>query len=113
MSCGPGDGVAQFDVYLNPSPRSREEIPFVVDIQSDLLADLHTRLVVPLSRTGVHLTQAPRRLVPLFTIEGEPLALQPHLAAAMDVRLLRRPVASLAGHDGEVRDALGAVLSGI
>lgn len=76
MNCGPGDDVAQFDVYLNPSPRSREEIPFVVDIQSDLLADLNARL-------------------------------------AIDARLLRRPVASLAGHDGEVRDALDAVLSGI
>ena len=27
----------QFDVYQNPSPRMREQYPFVVDIQSDLL----------------------------------------------------------------------------
>ena len=57
-NCAPGDGVAQYDIYPNPSARSRDEIPYVVDVQSDLLAELRTRLVMPLSRTGASLSRA-------------------------------------------------------
>ena len=35
----------QYDVYPNPSPRMRDVYPFVIDIQSDLLAALATRMV--------------------------------------------------------------------
>jgi toxin CcdB len=105
--------MAQYDVYPNPSPASREVVPFVVDVQSDLLSDLRTRLVMPLTRVGVALKHPPRRLTPQFTVQGERLALSPFQAAGLDARLLRKPVASLAVHAGEIRDALDAVVSGI
>ena len=105
--------MAQYDVYPNPSPRSREWVPYVVDVQSDMLSALRTRLVMPLTRVGVDLDQAPRRLAPVFTIAGERLALQPQTAAGLDARLLKQPVASLLAHAGEIRDALDAVLSGV
>ena len=76
--------VAQYDVYPNPSARSRDEVPFIVDIQSELLSDLRTRLVMPLSPTGATLTQAPRRLAPTFVVEGQLLALQPQVAAGIE-----------------------------
>jgi toxin CcdB len=105
--------MAQYDVYPNPSPRSREEVPYLVDVQSDLLADLRTRLVMPLAHTGAKLTQAPRRLSPTFVVEGQLLALQPHLAAGIEARMLKKPVSSLAAHAIDLRDALDAVLSGV
>ena len=37
----------QYDVYPNPSPRLREVYPYVVDVQSDLLKALATRMVIP------------------------------------------------------------------
>ncbi|MGN8083795.1 CcdB family protein [Variovorax atrisoli] len=39
--------MAQFDVYANPSKTQRGEIPWVVDIQSEILNELPTRLVMP------------------------------------------------------------------
>jgi toxin CcdB len=105
--------VAQYDVFPNPSPRSREWVPYVVDVQSDLLSALRTRLVMPLTRVAVDIDSAPRRLAPLFIIQGERLALQPQTAAGVDSRLLRKPVASLAAQAGEIRDALDAVISGV
>jgi hypothetical protein len=36
--------MAQFDVHRNPEPATRDRVPYVVDLQSDLLADLQTRL---------------------------------------------------------------------
>lgn len=105
--------MAQYDVYINPSAASRERVPYVVDIQSDLLADLRTRLVMPLTRVGVELKQTPRRLAPLLVVEGERLLAQPQLTAGLELRHLKKPVTSLAGHAGELRDALDAVISGI
>ena len=103
--------MAQYDVYANPNARSREQVPFVVDIQSDLLSAMRTRLVMPLTRVAVDLPLPPRRLSPQFTVDGERLALAPQATAGMDGRLLKQPVASLAAHAGEIRDALGAVIS--
>jgi hypothetical protein len=35
----------QFDIFENPSPRMRDAYPYVVDVQSDLLSSLATRMV--------------------------------------------------------------------
>jgi len=40
--------MAQFDVYANQNPKTNEEIPFLLDIQNNLLKNLSTRVVVPL-----------------------------------------------------------------
>lgn len=105
--------MSQYDVYANPSPRSRDRVPYVVDVQSDLLSALPTRLVMPLGRAGSELSHPPRRLFPRFDIQGEVVALMPQLALGLDAKLLRRPVASLADRAGDIRDALDAVVSGI
>ena len=39
----------QFDVFENPSLRTRDAYPYVVDVQSYLLSSLATRMVVPLA----------------------------------------------------------------
>lgn len=105
--------MSQYDVYVNPNPRSRESVPFVVDIQSGFIDVLRTRLTMPLSRVGVDIPRLPKRLVPQFVVEGQRLALHAHAAAGIDARLLRDAVGSLAGHAGEIRDALDAVVGGI
>jgi toxin CcdB len=43
--------MAQFDVHRNPGGG---EFPFVVDVQSELLATLSTRIVVPMTRKKRH-----------------------------------------------------------
>ncbi|HAS0834956.1 TPA: CcdB family protein, partial [Enterobacter cloacae] len=39
----------QFDVYRNPSDKTREYQPYFMIIQHDYYDDLSTRLIVPLS----------------------------------------------------------------
>ena len=38
----------QFDVYENPNVETNQVIPYLLDIQADLLASLKTRVVIPL-----------------------------------------------------------------
>ena len=106
--------MAQYDVYVNPNPRSRDSVPYLVDIQSALLSTLRVRLTMPLSRVGIDAPGGmPRRVAPQFVVEGQRLALHPHAAAGIDARLLHDAVASLAEHADEIRDALDAVVSGV
>lgn len=103
----------QWDVYLNPSARLRDEIPYLVDLQSDLLSGLDTRLVAPLAHTRIASAGLPRRLCPAFTISGLSVVLLPQEAGPIDARLLKRRVVSLRAHSHDIVGALDAVISGI
>ena len=105
--------MAQWDVYPNPSARLRDEIPFLVDLQSDLLSGLESRLVAPLARTRVASAALPCRLCPQLTVGGTALVLLPQESGPIDARLLKRKVMSLRAHAHEIVGALDAVLSGI
>jgi hypothetical protein len=69
-------------------------MPYMVDVQSDLLSALRIWLVMRLTRFAVAVDSAPRRLALLFEIERERLALQPRTATGVDSQLLRKPVVS-------------------
>ncbi len=105
--------MAQWDVYPNPSPRSRGELPFFVDLQSDFLSSLETRFVAPLARNRLPMKGLPRGLCPLFVIEGIEVALIAHESGPVDARQLKHPVASLRHESHTITGALDAVISGI
>ena len=104
--------MAQFDVYINPQPGVREFVPYVVDVQSGLIDKLATRFVMPLTRVGANVGKLPVNLCPVVEIAGETLSLQPHLAAPIAARLLKKPVMSLRHRASEIGSALDAVISG-
>lgn len=103
----------QFDVFENPSPRMRDIYPYVVDVQSDLLSALATRMVVPLAITTLPTNALPHRLCPVITVNNKPLMLVPFEAAPLDKRLLRSEIASVRDRSHEIIAAMDAVLSGI
>jgi len=103
----------QFDVFDNPSPRMRDVYPYVVDVQSDLLSALDTRMVVPLAVTTLAAKDLPRRLCPVLTVNGQSLMLVPFEAAPLDKRLLRTEVTSVRDRSHEIIAAMDSVLSGI
>lgn len=102
----------QFDIDGNPSPRTREHYPVIVDIQGDLLGSLVTRTVVPLAVTALAAARLPRRLCPMFEVAGQDLMLVP-FEAAPDKRLLKVKTASLHDRAHEVVAAMDAMLSGV
>ncbi len=95
--------MAQFDVY-----RVRGNV-LVIDCQSDLLADLPTRFVVPLRPTDL---VALKRLTPTFVIDGEALTMVTPLARAIDVRDIEGTVATLDAVQFEIKAALDMLISG-
>jgi toxin CcdB len=103
----------QFDVFENPSPRMRDVYPYLVDVQSDLLGSLATRMVVPLAVTTLAANALPHLLCPVITVNDKPLMLVPFEAAPLDKRLLRTKITSVRERSYEIIAAMDSVLSGI
>jgi toxin CcdB len=68
--------MAQFDVHRNPG-RHRDNIPFVVVVQSSLYNNYRRRVVVPLvSKSSIGKVTNPR-FNPTFRIKGQSVVLHP------------------------------------
>ena len=103
--------MAQFDVYENPNPETRQTIPFLLDIQSDLLDGLATRVVVPLIAASA-MGKPARHLNPVFTIKRAKVVMSSAELAGIPTRLLGNKVGSLKEHRAEIIAALDFLFSG-
>ena len=63
--------MAQFTVYKNKNPQTRSAVPFLLDVQNDLLNDLETRVVVPLCPASAMKGKPLRGLTPILEIGAE------------------------------------------
>jgi toxin CcdB len=71
----------QFDVYQNRNEATRGRFPLLLDVQSDLLQPLNTRVVVPLSPVVAAKTRSMQVLTPNISVAGkEYLMVTPQLA---------------------------------
>lgn len=104
--------MAQFDVYRNPNPDTAGEVPFLLDLQSDLLDPLSTRVVAPLL-TAAALPRPARYLNPVFEVEGTRVVLSTAELAGVSRRALGERVGSLVELRGEILRAVDFLLSGI
>lgn len=97
--------MAQYDVRVNPSPRSHESYPYLVEVQSDGIGMVKRRIVVPLVRKTQFNYPDPT-LNPVFDISGEALVLMPVEIAAVSASALGKVVGSLKSKSDLVIGAL-------
>jgi toxin CcdB len=101
--------MGRFDVYRNASPGSR--FPLLLDVQADLLADLATRIVIPLISDRE--TDTPiRGLQPAVAIDGERYVLRTELTGSVHRSQLGSLVTSLKGQRDVVVSALDFLFDG-
>lgn len=104
--------MARFDVYRNTGVHSAE-IPYLLDVQSDLLHGLETRVVIPLRRRDrFPAATLPNNLTPTFKVEKVECILETPKLAAVPRRLLKKPVASLAASQFQITAALDFLFQG-
>ncbi len=104
--------MAQFDVYLNPNTATRKVIPYLLDVQSDLLDTLATRVVVPLIKAD-EMGLAAKHLNPQFKLKGEAVVMSAAELAGVPIRSLGDKVASLKNKRDEIIAALDFLFTGI
>ncbi|MEM5312609.1 CcdB family protein [Paraburkholderia sp. JHI869] len=100
--------MARFDLYNNPSTKSRAKSPFLLDVQSDHLGDLLSRVVVPLTRVAGNYTasKVAQDLSPIFEIAGEPFVLETPLLGAVRTNDLGSAIGTLKGEQDRISAAL-------
>jgi len=105
--------MARFDVYHNPGAHA-DATPYLLDVQSDLLQGLGTRIVVPLRRRDRFPdVSLPANLTPTFEIEGVECILETPKLGAVPLRLLKTPVVTtLAVSQFEITAALDFLFQG-
>ena len=98
--------MARFDVFVNESGAG-----YLLDVQSDLLSGLNTRVVVPLLPKSSAPSPA-QRLNPVFIIDKEELVMATQYLAAIPDSELRSGVGSLAEQQDEISAALDMLYLG-
>jgi toxin CcdB len=102
----------QFDVYANPNPAARKHAPFVIDLQSDHLDRIATRLCAPLKP----LKFAERTidgLMPEVGVGGKTYRVYFQELAAVPAHMLGSPKDSLAEQRHRFVAAIDLLVTGI
>ena len=87
--------MAQFSIYRNKNPRTKADIPFLLDVQSDLLDHLDTRVVIPLVKAKSFGGPPSEALKPVFDIGGERFILLTPMLAGISRKELGTAAGSL------------------
>lgn len=103
--------MARLDIFANPIVPDRNEFPYVLEIQSDLLYRFTERVCVPLARPGT-IAGLTERFNPTLTVAGEPVHLHPLGISVFFVRELNKPVGSAKQSALEIDNAMDMLLRG-
>lgn len=105
--------MGQFYAYKNPNPATRTQYPYLLDIQSDLLSELRTTVVIPLTPSKLAASMSLTRLNPAIVIDGKSFTVMTQEIAGLDRVHLGAQAHNLSSYRSEIIAALDFVLSGI
>lgn len=103
--------MSQFDVYENTNPETNQTIPYLLDVQADLLDTLATRVVAPLI-TVSSAGKAIRHLNPEFTVKETAVVMSTAELAGISARSLDKKVETLKDRREEIIAALDFLFTG-
>lgn len=104
----------QFTVYRNRNEYTRSVYPLLLNVQSDLIEETGTRVVVPMVPAGGR-KRAPviSSLAPVVEVNGKPHVLVVPLLAAIELADLGPAEADLSDERTAIMAALDLLISGI
>ena len=103
--------MAQFDVYENTNPETRQTVPYLLDVQAELLKDLATHVVVPLVPVAI-MGKAAKHLNPVFRVKKRSYVMSTAELAGVPLKILGEKVASLCDSRNEIIAALDFLFVG-
>ncbi|RMH94185.1 plasmid maintenance protein CcdB [Lysobacter pythonis] len=103
----------QFHAYKNRNANTRDAYPLLLNIQSDLIEETGTRVVIPLVPAARARQAAMSSLTPILDIKGESQLLILPLLAAVELTDLGREEADLSHQRTPIMAALDFLISGI
>jgi len=102
--------MARFDIYANPG-RNRIGIPYLVDVQNNVISGLATRIVVPLRVLGTFAAvDLPADLCPMIPVDGVDYFLDTAQLGAIPASELKALIGSARDHQFAIQSALDRAL---
>ncbi|MBU0632608.1 CcdB family protein [bacterium] len=100
--------MAQFDIYENKNARTNKEIPYLLDIQNDILKSLSTRVIVPLV-----INMKPAKILnPQFEINGLSVTMSTAELAGISTDNLGSFICSIEDKRDEIISAVDFMITG-
>jgi toxin CcdB len=103
----------QFRLYKNANKATQKHYPYLLDIQSNLLSDLRTTVVIPLMPKRLAGNHIISRLNPVVRIKSGNFIVMTQNLAGVDRKALGETVCDLDQYRSEIITAIDFVLSGI
>ena len=103
--------MARFDVHVNPISADRNDFPYVLEIQSDLLYRFAERVCVPLAQPGAFPGMT-ERFNPSVSVFGQSLRLHPLGISVFLAQELRQPTTNAQASAMQIDTALDMLLRG-
>lgn len=105
--------MGQFCAYHNPNPLTRQEYPYLLDVQNNLLSELKTTVVIPLMITDDTKSIRLSRLNPTLEIDGVNFTAITQEVAGLDRKYLGEYVCDLSHFRSEIIGAIDFMLTGV
>ncbi len=105
--------MARFSIYQNADDPTKTT-PYIVDVHTDLLEGLNTRIVIPLRKSGRYQNlSSAEDLMPSFAIQGKKFILDTPRMAAVPAKHLKKEVANLRDQQDIVIAAIDKLFHGL
>ncbi|MFC3852316.1 CcdB family protein [Salinispirillum marinum] len=105
--------MGQFALYLNNDNGSKKTYPYFVDVQNNLLSDLNSRLVIPLTPAKKVNEKVAKKLCPTVCIDGEAFILVTNQMTTVPISILTSEIDSLEHYRQQIIDAIDMLITGI
>jgi len=100
--------MAQFDVYINENNQTNQRVPYLLDVQNDILKSLNTRVIIPLVRD----VKGVQGLTKEFIINDEKVYLTTAQMGAVMISELKQKVTSLENEKEEIKNSIDFLIYG-
>ena len=98
----------QFDVFINKNPDTNTQIPYLLNVQNDILNNLATTVVVPLILNAKSISN----LNPTFLIENKTVIMSTTEIGSIPISYLGEKVCSLSDKRTEIINAIDFLITG-
>lgn len=105
--------MGQFTVHSNPNVITQARYPLLLDVQAELLVDLATRAVIPLSLVDENRRPAFQALTPICQIGERRYVVMTPMLAGIPARELGEPVADLSSEGHSIIVAIDLLVKGL
>ena len=100
--------MAQFDVYKNENDQTNQRVPYLLDIQNDILDSINTKIVIPLVKDKNDF----KGLTKEFIIENQKVYLTTSQMGTIHKNELKTKITTLQNQKEEIKNSIDFLIYG-